>query len=43
MNGCWIAQNRVPHADTISFHLWKVVIFSSGSYDYVPIVAGVDI
>ena len=37
INGCWIAQNRVPHAGTISYHLWQVVFFSTGWYDFVPI------
>ena len=43
INGCWTAQNRGPHAGTISYHLWQVIIFSTGWYDYVPIVAGIGI
>ena len=28
-------------AGTISYHLWQVVLFFAGWYDYAPIVAGI--
>ena len=33
----------MPHAGTIWYHRWQVIISSTGWYDYVPIVAGIGI